>query len=321
MERLDRHWNVLAGESHRTPDAELEGISAYRMIEELHRRGQLIAEREDELRKLEDRLIFMSADASDIIEINAGGQIFAVRRDTLCLAPGSVLAALFSGHWDAGQQRDTYGRPFLDVDPYIFDKVVNFLRQKRIEGPESPAPKPCVSAEKALEFERIVEYYGLTAFMGLERPRDFIVQSLSLGRDTEKSSHTDGTPRGYAFRLTEPLRLHAVLVGVNQEVVVAVGTGADHVQKQVLSGSIKDSPSHQLWQAGESSLVQIAEGFDMTLEPGDVFIMVMPTQQVMWSYVPGDNNFRRAGPFFIESKTGIPLSRNTYSIDMAVVYS
>ena len=89
--------------------------------------------------------------------------MFAVRRSTLCLAKDSVLAALFSGSWDAGQHRDSKGRPFLDIDPYIFDKIVNFLRQKSIEGPESPAPTPVISSEKAKEFERVVEYYGLKA--------------------------------------------------------------------------------------------------------------------------------------------------------------
>jgi len=93
-------------------------------VSELTARCQELAARERTLKELEDRVLEITKDPAEVLDINAGGKIFSVQRGTLCLVKDSLLAALFSGNWDEGQQRDSQGRTFLEIDPYIFGKIV-----------------------------------------------------------------------------------------------------------------------------------------------------------------------------------------------------
>ena len=67
------------------------------------------------------------AQAEDIIELNVGGvtEGFMVRRSLLCTVSGSALEAMFSGR-HALPKID--GKIFVDRDPRIFIKIVNYLR-------------------------------------------------------------------------------------------------------------------------------------------------------------------------------------------------
>ena len=46
---------------------------------------------------------------SDILDINAGGEIVRVTRGTLTQKKGTLLEALFSGRWEKQLQRDSKG--------------------------------------------------------------------------------------------------------------------------------------------------------------------------------------------------------------------
>ena len=105
-----------------------------------------------------------TADPSDIVKINAGGEIIHCHRRTLCLAEGSMFSNLFSGRWDDSWARDEEGRIFLDHDPELIKLIVNFLRFQQIKDPSKPKISPRVPQEKAMEFSCLLEYFGLSSF-------------------------------------------------------------------------------------------------------------------------------------------------------------
>jgi len=86
-------------------------------------------------RKLEEEKSAMKnfkADPSDIITIDAGGQlIIRAHRDTLCLAEDSTFSHMFSGRWEESCVRDKHGHVFLDHDPEMIQLIVNHLRAKK----------------------------------------------------------------------------------------------------------------------------------------------------------------------------------------------
>lgn len=84
----------------------------------------------DRLHKL-DEAKFQTATANgnvdisndDLLEINAGGKIIAVKRGTLTQMHGTRMEAMFSGRWDKKLIRDGTGRIFLDVNGDCFQEL------------------------------------------------------------------------------------------------------------------------------------------------------------------------------------------------------
>lgn len=107
----------------------------------------------------------VTADPSDIVEINAGGQaIIQCHRRTLCLAPDSMFSHLFSGRWDDSWAKDSQGRIFFDHDPELILLIVNHLRIKRIEDPSNPVKPPQIPTAKKAEFLHLLQYFGLHSY-------------------------------------------------------------------------------------------------------------------------------------------------------------
>ncbi|CEM24660.1 unnamed protein product [Vitrella brassicaformis CCMP3155] len=101
----------------------------------------------------------------DVIELNVGGERMSVLRSTLCQCETSLLTSMFSGRWEAAVKRDKQGSVFLDFDPDCFKALLNFLRNKRIEGPGRPAPRPIIPKEKQGEFGHLLQYLGMTDYL------------------------------------------------------------------------------------------------------------------------------------------------------------
>lgn len=96
-----------------------------------------------------------------MVSLNVGGQVFTVKRETLCVCRGSFLADLFSGRWEGNLQKDQKGNIFLDIDPAIFDALLAWLRDRKIESPDRPAAPPRVAQEDLTHFQAVVDYLGL----------------------------------------------------------------------------------------------------------------------------------------------------------------
>jgi len=132
------------------------------MIEEAHAK---LKERQTQLEELEKRIFALADSGSDIVHLNVGGQPMSTTRAVLCSAEGSLLAGMFSGNFDHGHQKDKEERIFLDLDPPLFAKVLSHLRLRRISSPECPAPLPHIPEEVRPEYDMMVRYLGLEAFM------------------------------------------------------------------------------------------------------------------------------------------------------------
>lgn len=104
---------------------------------------------------------------SDVVTINVGGQLYTVKRETLCVCRGSFLSELFSGKWEQELQRDSKGNPFLDVDPSIFEIILAWLRDCKIETPDRPAATPTVPRQDLEHFQATVDYLGLRPFLAV----------------------------------------------------------------------------------------------------------------------------------------------------------
>ena len=73
-----------------------------------------------------------TASGNDILTINAGGKLIAVRRDKLCQIQGSRLEKLFCGRWDKKLPRDSEGRIFLNCNSSCFQLIVDYLNELAI---------------------------------------------------------------------------------------------------------------------------------------------------------------------------------------------
>ncbi len=70
----------------------------------------------------------------EILHLNVGGTEMFTSRQTLTAVKGSNLAELFSGHVDDQLLRDDKGRIFLDLDPLVFVKVIEYLQAVKISN-------------------------------------------------------------------------------------------------------------------------------------------------------------------------------------------
>ena len=103
---------------------------------------------------------------TDKLKLNVGGTRVTVRRETLTQLPGTRLAALFSGRWEDCLLRDKKRRIFLDVNPRLFQKIVDFHNSMKIAPPDDPVELPDVAAEDQATFRRLCDFFGLTETCG-----------------------------------------------------------------------------------------------------------------------------------------------------------
>ncbi|CEM01001.1 unnamed protein product [Vitrella brassicaformis CCMP3155] len=97
----------------------------------------------------------------DVLQFNVGGRQMAAKRATLCVVPGSYLANCFSGRWEHCIERDADGCYFLDFDPECFEVILNWLRDRRVQGSGIGAKPPVPSVGKESHFANLVEFLGL----------------------------------------------------------------------------------------------------------------------------------------------------------------
>ncbi|XP_028397744.1 uncharacterized protein LOC114521475 [Dendronephthya gigantea] len=98
----------------------------------------------------------------DIIHLNVGGQKFKTKRSTLCQIEGSLLAAMFSGRWEDGVERDQDGAVFFDFNPQHFAYILDYLREKKITSGKKPASLPDFPESQMKWFSSLVDYLGLS---------------------------------------------------------------------------------------------------------------------------------------------------------------
>lgn len=97
----------------------------------------------------------------DMLDINAGGQIFRVCRSILTQIEGSHLEALFSGRWEKQLQRDHKRRIFLDINPICFKSTVDYLIELGNSPPDDPPEGPFVEPENQVFLDGLLTAFGL----------------------------------------------------------------------------------------------------------------------------------------------------------------
>lgn len=103
----------------------------------------------------------MESKKDDLVNLNVSGDHITARRSTLCLYEGTYLASMFSGRWENAVTKDSSGRVFLELNPQIFRKILDFLISKSREDPISPTLPPSVQEHMVGELDEALKYLGL----------------------------------------------------------------------------------------------------------------------------------------------------------------
>jgi hypothetical protein len=142
---------------------------------------------------------FTDGDTSDIVALDVSGEQISVKRSTLMICEGSVLANKFDrtgkedGADDAGSDSDDEGE-LIEHCSYCFGKIIDQMRLKRMFPSMDALEAPVVSQHQRSNFEQIVKYY----FPGQEKfimgdGQSFVFQSPG---DTNGVLHFLGTKQG-----------------------------------------------------------------------------------------------------------------------------
>ena len=178
-------------------------------------------ETKDKALKVEkESMMKIEVEDDDVISLNIGGTIMAAARSTLCQVEGSLLASMFSGRWEDRLKKDKHGNVFLDFNPDCFKLILNYLRAKKLEKPNSSARKPTPPKEEESNYWNLIDYLGLRDELELanvkeldpdpepilelqQKPRRYI-QEPRLDMSTGYHDMLD--PRPYSISVPRPLR-------------------------------------------------------------------------------------------------------------------
>lgn len=254
-----------------------------------------LAEKEAELRDMEARISGLLGDEEDVLEVNVGGRVHTVSRGTLCLAEGSLLAALFSGRWDEGMKRDSEQRPFLDADPDCFEQVLLHLRLRRIAGPGEWVPVPDAPG-KQRAMEMFLNYFGLNDFVFLRSPAE-LARLPTCDRRSSLHALKDEV-RGYSLTFTAAFRLTAVRVGIEGDVEgCRVSVSRDGEVLQAMPLTDEAAPQAR---------------FDVLVQPPECAVMVHGNGRALVRYVESSHEPQRVGCFLVSGAMFIPTQANCY---------
>jgi len=155
-------------------------VSAFNeSLKELNQQREALQQERMQFEKEKLQMCKVAVREDDVISLNVGGKLMDCKRSTLCQVEGSLLASMFSGLWEEQLERDKQGRFFLEFNPNCFCKVLDWLRSKRIESPDRPAPLPVIAKDLTAEYHSLVSYLGLADGLkvGLEGVRDVALMS------------------------------------------------------------------------------------------------------------------------------------------------
>jgi len=134
-------------------------------LELLGREQVTLTERRDELNTKKLACLEKNGDVNahdaDVIEINAGGRPFAIKRGVLTQNKGTRLEALFSGRWDKLLTRDSDGRIFIDVNPASFQAIVGRLCATIEPSLENPPKSSLPNDEYMNILDHQIELFGM----------------------------------------------------------------------------------------------------------------------------------------------------------------
>jgi hypothetical protein len=188
--------------------------AAFQLLKQEHEKAMttLQREREDferEKKEFEDEKKRMQSITreDDIISLNVGGEKMSCKRSTLCQIQNSLLSSMFNGRWEDKLERDAKGNIFLDWNPYFFRKILNYLRAKRIESPDRPAPFPVVNKDQEEDFSNFLSYLGIQDIIPkcgeIEESFEECFNNISIQEDGKVATHNYTINHGYVLGKNE----------------------------------------------------------------------------------------------------------------------
>eukprot|EP01122_Echinamoeba_exundans_P006644 TRINITY_DN1913_c0_g1_i1.p1 TRINITY_DN1913_c0_g1~~TRINITY_DN1913_c0_g1_i1.p1 ORF type:complete len:371 (-),score=62.03 TRINITY_DN1913_c0_g1_i1:83-1195(-) len=116
-----------------------------------------------------------------VVKLNVGGQIFTTTTQTLCKAPGGMLASMFSGRFQIPV--DDTGAVFIDRDPKHFNLILNFLRDGSVPTISDPRDRQEISRE--------ADFYGLDGLLDRVDEGPFATASSYADNNASDTSDRD----------------------------------------------------------------------------------------------------------------------------------
>ena len=101
----------------------------------------------------------MSRDGDEILNLNVSGEKFAVRRSVFTMVPNSALQTMILNEEKVTKDKD--GVIFLDFNPVVFEKILDFMKMKSIETQGKTAPIPIIDEPLKEKFDFLVNSLGL----------------------------------------------------------------------------------------------------------------------------------------------------------------
>ena len=143
-----------------------------RLIDELDRAQDVLREMRDKINKAfkdlrddQDALAaknwLLDVEGLKILDINTGGVMMSVTRDTLTQIKRTRLEALFSGRWDKRLPREYNCRVFLNVNFNCFRAVVVHLNECKITPPDYSPKMPRLRGEDDTVLQQLLLAFGL----------------------------------------------------------------------------------------------------------------------------------------------------------------
>jgi len=124
-------------------------MGTFTKIEE---RLKLLEEKEEHFEKLQEKMRENSEKAKTKIKMDVGGKIFSTSKTTLLQREGTYFHVLLgSDCW----KPDEDGCYFIDRDPKYFDRILNYLRNGKLDTQE-------LSKRALEELEEELDYYQIT---------------------------------------------------------------------------------------------------------------------------------------------------------------
>lgn len=102
----------------------------------------------------------------EIMHLNVGGTELFASRQTLTTIESSNLEVLFRGDMDGNLVRDEEGRVFMDVDPCLFQKIIEYLQAVQIandmiNGHDNTPAVPSVDLGDHETFTKYLDFFGV----------------------------------------------------------------------------------------------------------------------------------------------------------------
>ena len=143
-----------------------------------------IKEEEKELKLNREKLkrekeLLKTVKPTDVIELNVGGELIAITRQSITRIPKSVLSTLFNGRWEHKLDIDNNGNICLDFHPTLFRHLLDQLQSFHSNNSIQLIPPSQPSLVEP--FKNMLGKLGLHELLSSERKN---VITLNVGGQT-----------------------------------------------------------------------------------------------------------------------------------------